>query len=51
MDTIVVSAQHSEKVSMEQLRKDILEYVIKPVVPAELLDEKTIYHINPPAVL
>ena len=47
VDTIVVSAQHSEKVSMEQLRKDILEYVIKPVVPAELLDEKTIYHINP----
>ena len=47
VDTIVVSALHSEKVSMEQLRKDILEYVIKPVVPAELLDEKTIYHINP----
>jgi S-adenosylmethionine synthetase len=47
VDTIVVSAQHSEKVSMEQLRKDILEYVIKPVVPAELLDKKTIYHINP----
>ena len=47
VDIIVVSAQHSEKVSMEQLRKDILEYVIKPVVPAELLDEKTIYHINP----
>ena len=47
VDTIVVSAQHSEKVSMEQLRKDILDYVIKPVVPAELLDEKTIYHINP----
>lgn len=47
VNTIVVSAQHSEKVSMEQLRKDILEQVIKPVVPAELLDENTIYHINP----
>ena len=32
---------------MEQLRRDILEYVIKPVVPADLLDEDTIYHINP----
>ena len=47
VDTIVISAQHSDKVSMEQLRKDILEYVIKPVVPAELLDDKTKYHINP----
>ena len=46
VDTIVVSAQHSPDVSMEQLRKDILEYVIRPVVPAELLDAKTIYHIN-----
>jgi len=47
VDTIVISAQHSDKVSMEQLRKDILEYVIQPVVPAELLDDKTKYHINP----
>ena len=47
VDTIVVSAQHSPDVSMEQLRKDILEYVIRPVVPAELLDAQTIYHINP----
>ncbi len=47
VDTIVISAQHSPDVSMEQLRKDIMEYVIKPVVPAELLDAKTKYHINP----
>ena len=47
VNTIVVSAQHAPEVSMEQLRKDILEHVIKPVVPAELLDENTIYHINP----
>ena len=47
VDTIVISAQHSDKVSMEQLRKDIMEYVIKPVVPAGLLDDKTKYHINP----
>ncbi|WP_296398214.1 methionine adenosyltransferase [Acidaminococcus timonensis] len=47
VNTIVVSAQHAPEVSMDQLRKDILEHVIKPVVPAELLDENTIYHINP----
>ena len=47
VDTIVISAQHSPDVSMDQLRKDILEYVIKPVVPAKFLDEKTKYHINP----
>ena len=47
MNTIVVSAQHAPEISMEQLRRDILEYVIKPVVPADLLDEDTIYHINP----
>lgn len=47
VNTIVVSAQHAPEVSMEQLRKDILEHVIKPVVPAELLDDDTIYHINP----
>ena len=47
VNTIVVSTQHAPEVSMEQLRKDILEYVIKPVVPDGLLDENTIYHINP----
>lgn len=47
VDTIVVSAQHSLEVSMEQLRKDILAQVIRPVVPADLLDEKTVFHINP----
>ena len=47
VNTIVVSAQHAPEVSMEQLRRDILEHVIKPVVPADLLDENTIYHINP----
>lgn len=47
VDTIVVSAQYSPEVSMEQLRKDILAQVIRPVVPADLLDEKTVFHINP----
>ena len=40
VDTIVVSAQHSPDVDMEIIKRDIIEYVIKPIVPAELLDEK-----------
>lgn len=47
VDTIVVSAQHSPEITMEQLRKDILEQVVRPVVPAGLLDDRTIYHFNP----
>merc|ERR1712212_176815 len=45
--TVVISAQHSEKVSLEELKKDILEKVIKTVIPAKYLDDKTVYHINP----
>ena len=45
--TIVVSTQHSEDVSLEQVRKDMLEYVITPVVPSELMDEDTIIYVNP----
>ena len=47
VDTVVVSAQHSPQVKYRQLRKDIIEQVIKPVIPARLLDRKTTYHINP----
>ena len=47
IDTIVVSAQHSADVTLEQLRADILTHVITPVVPAELIDKKTKYYINP----
>ncbi len=47
IDTIVISTQHKEKADLEQLKKDIKEYVIKPVVPENLLDNNTKYYINP----
>ncbi len=45
--TIVISTQHSEEVTLEQIRKDVIEHVIKPVIPSELLDDETIYYVNP----
>ena len=47
VDTILISSQHDPDVSLEQLKKDIIEHVIKPIVPAELLDENTRYFVNP----
>ena len=47
IDTIVISTQHDESVTLEQIRKDMIEYVIKAVIPAELLSEETKYFINP----
>ena len=47
LDAIVVSSQHAPEIPLEQIREDILEYVIKPVIPAELMDENTKYYINP----
>jgi S-adenosylmethionine synthetase len=47
VDTIVVSTQHAEEVSLEQIKRDIHEHVIKPVVPADFLDAATKYFINP----
>ncbi len=47
VDTIVISTQHAPEASLEQIRKDIIELVIKPVVPAELMDEKTRIFVNP----
>jgi len=47
VDTVVISTQHAEEISTEQLRKEILEKIIKVVIPANLLDDKTIYHIQP----
>jgi len=45
--TVVISTQHSDDVSNEQIFTDLMEHVIKPVVPANLLDDKTVYHLNP----
>ncbi len=45
--TIVVSSQHSADVSLEQLREDIIENVIKTTVPAEFMDEDTVFYVNP----
>ncbi len=48
IDTIIVSAQHSPDVTLKEIREDIIEKVIKPVIPKELLDEEQVtYHINP----
>ncbi len=47
VDTVVLSTQHSPEVSLQQIRKDMIEQVIKPVIPAHLLDENTKYFINP----
>ena len=47
VDAVVVSSQHEEDVTMEQLRQDIMDTVIRPVIPEEMLDENTKYFINP----
>ena len=47
VDTIVISTQHDEEVKLEKLKKDLIKHVIKPVVPAELVDKKTKIYINP----
>lgn len=47
VEAIVVSTQHDERVSLEQIRKDIIAKVVERVVPVELLDDKTKYYINP----
>lgn len=46
VDTVVVSAQHAEDITTEQLRKEIKEKIIKKVIPEKYLDEKTVYHVS-----
>ena len=45
--TVVISVQHNEVVTIEQLRKEIMEKVIKVVIPKKFLDDRTVYHIQP----
>lgn len=47
IDTILISTQHLEEISMEQLKEDLVEKVIKPVVPFDKMDEKTKIYVNP----
>lgn len=47
VDTVVISTQHGEKISTKDLHDGILEHVIKPIVPANMLDKTTKFHINP----
>lgn len=45
--TVVISTQHLAKASLEEVRRDVMEQVIKPTIPAKYLDSETIFHINP----
>ncbi len=47
VDTVVVSSQHKDSVTLEKIRADVIEKVVKPTIPAELLDEETKYYVNP----
>jgi S-adenosylmethionine synthetase len=47
VDTVLVSTQHSPEVSQEQIKQDMIEQVIRPVIPTELLDDKTKFFVNP----
>lgn len=47
IDTVLISTQHDPEATQEQIKKDMIEHVIKPILPAELLDEETKYYVNP----
>lgn len=47
VDAVIVSTQHHPDVEQSQIREDMIEHVIKPIVPAELLDDETKYYVNP----
>lgn len=47
VDTVLISTQHDPDATLEQIRADLVEYVIKPIIPAELLDDETKYFVNP----
>ena len=47
IDTVLISTQHDPDVTQEQIRKDLMEYVVRPIIPQELMDEETKYYVNP----
>jgi len=47
VETVVISTQHAPEVSQEQIHKDVIEEVIRKVIPADMMDENTVFHINP----
>ena len=47
IDTVLISTQHDPDATQEQIKKDMIEHVIKPIIPAELLDDETKYYVNP----
>ena len=47
IDTVLISTQHDPDATIEQIKKDLIEYVVKPIIPAELLDDETKYFVNP----
>lgn len=47
VDTVVISCQHEPEIPLETIREDIIEEIVRPVIPAQYLDEETTYHINP----
>ena len=46
VDTVVISTQHSDDITTEELRKEILEKIVKQVIPSHLLDDRTVYHVG-----
>lgn len=46
VDTVVISTQHAEEISTEELRKEILDKIVKQVIPANLLDDRIVYHVR-----
>ena len=47
VDTVVVSTQHDGEVGNDELRSTVIEKIVRPVIPAELLDQETVFHVNP----
>ena len=47
IDTVLISTQHDPDVTQEQIKKDLIQHVVKPIIPAELLDDETKYYVNP----